>query len=54
MSDHTFTHRSADGLTITATLRLNPVHSAIVNLLRPYGIKEMVRTGTVATSRGAK
>lgn len=27
---------------------------AMVNLLRPYGIKELVRTGSIAISRGVK
>ncbi|MCF6155872.1 MAG: acetolactate synthase small subunit [Candidatus Brocadia sp.] len=27
---------------------------AMVNLLRPYGIKELVRTGSIAIGRGAK
>lgn len=28
--------------------------NALINLLKPYGIKEMVRTGTVAISRATK
>ncbi|CAG1769704.1 partial acetolactate synthase I/III small subunit, partial [uncultured bacterium] len=27
---------------------------AMINLLRPYGIKELVRTGSIAIGRGTK
>ena len=44
---------SADTMTIELTGRETKLEGA-VRLLRPYGIKEMVRAGVVAMSRGRK
>ncbi|PIV18551.1 MAG: acetolactate synthase small subunit [Elusimicrobia bacterium CG03_land_8_20_14_0_80_50_18] len=44
---------SADTMTIELTGRETKLEGAI-RLLRPYGIKEMVRAGVVAMSRGRK
>lgn len=42
-----------DSLIVEITGDENKI-SAFVNLLKPYGIKELVRTGLVAISRGGK
>lgn len=44
---------SRDTLTIEATGTTDKI-KAIEDLLRPYGIKELVRTGKIALTRGAK
>ncbi len=52
MSDFTVTHNTGDGLTLSASLRLNPVHSAIVHLLaadeRPLLTLEATNHGAAA------
>ena len=44
---------SVESLTIEVTGDEGKIH-AILELLRPHGIKEIARTGKVALSRGAK
>lgn len=44
---------STDAVTIEATGSLDKLH-ALLEVLEPFGIREMVRSGTIAVGRGAK
>lgn len=44
---------STDAVTIEATGSLDKLH-ALLEVLGPFGIREMVRSGTIAVGRGAK
>ncbi|WFP17726.1 acetolactate synthase small subunit [Citricoccus muralis] len=44
---------STDAITIEATGSLDKLH-ALLEVLEPFGVRELVRSGTIAVGRGAK